>query len=206
MSGQIDDIRFMLYKHGVAHVNDMSDEHVIEIFNDELADKPYWFCKDCHEFHSKSQHHCSMPCVGTSETDAHVGTELVIHNTDKLLVKSRTEEEYERIYSEFDPTSYEQDDDHLQFPHTRFASWMNTSQRFYNMKILRHASGKLEEAARLWKCRNGKVNINDMSKPMTRFEQALRKFEIKRFNGWRQTGASKSLEELLNWALQTAPQ
>ena len=188
MCEEIDNIRYMLYKHGVGHVNDMSDEHVIELFNEELADKPYWFCADCHQFHSKGQLHCSLPCVRED------------------IEKDITEEEYEEVYGGFDPRDYSQDDDHLQFPHTRFASWMNTSQRYYNLKILRHVDGNLEEAARLWKCRNGKVNINDMSKPMTRFEQALRKFEIKRFNGWRQTGASKSLEELLNWALQTAPQ
>ena len=206
MCEEIERIRYLLYRRGVHGVNAMSDEHVIELFNEELEDKPYWLCAECHEFHSKGQLHCNMPCVGTSETDAHVGADLVIHNTDKLVVKTRTEEEYEKVYGEYDPRDYSQDDDHLQFPHTRFASWMNQSQRYYNLKILRHVDGKLEAAAKAWKTRNGKVNINDMSKSMTRFEQALRKFEIKRFNGWRQTGASKSLEELLNWALQTAPQ
>ena len=61
MSEEIDAIRYQLYKRGVRGINDMSDDHVIEIFNEEFEDAPYWLCKDCHRFHSKEQLHCDIP-------------------------------------------------------------------------------------------------------------------------------------------------
>jgi len=96
----------------------LSKEQVIALFNEDLRSrgKEYWYCSDCGHFHPISWHRCDLPCT------------LYQHSKDI------TEEEWERLNDLFDPTSYEDDDSHLQFPHTRIASWLRKAERVYQAK------------------------------------------------------------------------
>jgi hypothetical protein len=143
-------------------------ELINEIDNIELASalqkglyvnvkKGYWFCPTCWEFHPYSQKLCNL--------------------TENS--KDRTEDGYEEIYRYFDPESYEDDDAHLNFPHTKVFRWLASAERVYNVK-LRMRIEPLTTIATHYKIKS--ININDFRKPISDFEKALRKFEMQRFN------------------------
>jgi len=96
----------------------LSKEQVIALFNEDLRSrgKGYWYCVDCGRFHPREWKHCDLPCT--------------LYEKSKAI----TEEEWEQLNSLFDPTSYEDDDAHLQFPHTRIASWLRKAERIYQVK------------------------------------------------------------------------
>jgi len=96
----------------------LSREQVIALFNEDLKSrgKEYWYCPDCGRFHPQEWKHCDLPCT--------------------LYEKSKdiTEEEWDALNFMFDPSDYTQDDAHLQFPHTRIASWLRKAERVYQAK------------------------------------------------------------------------
>ena len=96
----------------------LSKEQVIALFNEDLRSrgKGYWYCVDCGRFHPREWKHCDLPCT--------------LYEKSKAI----TEEEWEQLNSLFDPSSYEDDDSHLQFPHTRIASWLRKAERVYQVK------------------------------------------------------------------------
>ena len=96
----------------------LSKEQVIALFNEDLKSrgKEYWYCSDCGRFHPISWRRCDLPCT------------LYEHSKDI------TEEEWESLNGLFDPSNYEDDDAHLQFPHTRIASWLRKAERVYQIK------------------------------------------------------------------------
>ena len=96
----------------------LSKEQVIALFNEDLRSrgKEYWYCPDCGRFHPISWHRCDLPCT------------LYQHSKDI------TEEEWERLNDLFDPSSYEDDDAHLQFPHTKLTTWLRKAERVYHAK------------------------------------------------------------------------
>jgi len=166
-------------------IDGKDDDEIIAEFNDMLAEtgKEYWFCSDCGRFHPRQWRRCDLPCVQYEQS------------------RQITEDEWEQVYSFFDPADYRQDDAHLQFPHTRFSSWMNTAQKLYNLKKENLLDSKLCRACELWGVKE--ININDLSRPMTKLEQGLRRFEIQRFRG-KQT-FWKDLESLLDFYIENAP-
>ena len=161
------------------------DDTVIQKFNDflEETEKPYWFCPKCYRFHPREWKHCDLPSTMYEES------------------RQITEEEWEMLNDFFDPADFKQDGAHLQFPHTRFSSWMNTAQKVYNLKRERLLDSKLCRACELWGVKE--ININDLSRPMTKLEQGLRRFEIQQFKG-KQT-FWKDLESLLDFYIENAP-
>jgi len=96
----------------------LSKEQIIALFNEDLKSrgKEYWYCSDCGRFHPITWHRCDLPCT------------LYEHSKDI------TEEELESLNGLFDPSNYKDDDAHLQFPHTRIASWLRKAERIYQIK------------------------------------------------------------------------
>lgn len=122
-----------------------------------------WFCEDCWNLHPLGQTRCNLPCL-RNEHD-----------------KEQTEDEYEKSYELFDPESYEEDDAHLNFPHSRIFKWMSEAERIYNVQLKRGIE-PLRSIAFHYKL--PKININDFDNAPTRteFEKALRLQELRRFS------------------------
>ncbi|MCW3140558.1 MAG: hypothetical protein N2V72_00035 [Methanophagales archaeon] len=164
-------------------VDGLDDDAVIAEFNDMLAEqgKPYWFCPKCFRFHPREWVRCDLPSTMYEES------------------RQITEEEWEELNFLFDPSDYKMDPYHIQFPHSRIRDWLDEAEDRYNTMIKNLVNLKLVHCCELWGVKGG-ININDLSCPMTIFEQALRKFEIQRYRGVPTN--FKNLDELLDFYIE----
>lgn len=139
MSEEMDTIRYQLYKSGIKGVNDMSDEHVIEIFNEELEDAPYWFCKDCYHFHSKEQLHCDMPSAQYDVADhAHDSDELDMCETYDPSFDPfwHDDGDYEDPMTKTlrDELTKHNEQQVFKYEHTRLSQWLRQAERIWQKK------------------------------------------------------------------------